>query len=324
MEFFDYCRIHTQLMIYGAGERGRELLARLKESRIQVDGFLVSDFQECEDVEGIPVRNFLSWLKNAGTNVGVLIAVSQKYRDEIIRNLIANHWDDFIYVADDILTEFRRETYPVNSGDFLSSTMPVSRLFGYDRGTPIDRYYMENFLQAECSELRNVPRTIEVGESTYSEKYMYIDGRNDVLNYGKGMDLTKPESLPKAAYDLFICTQVFNFIYDVKAAIRGAFYLLKENGTLLATVAGNISPVSRSDMENYGHFWGFTYLAIQRLTSEVFGDGNVRVLPFGNSMAATAFVQGVAIEDLQNWSLWDITDTDYAICIGIVATKNNT
>ena len=137
------------------------------------------------------------------------------------------------------------------------------------------------------------------------------------------MDLTKPESLPKAAYDLFICTQVFNFIYDVKAAIRGAFYLLKENGTLLATVAGNISPVSRSDMENYGHFWGFTYLAIQQLTSEVFGEENVRVIPFGNSMAATAFVQGVAVEDLQDWSLLDNTDSDYAICIGVVATKKD-
>ena len=36
----------------------------------------------------------------------------------------------------------------VGAGLFLRflSTEPVSRRFGYDRGTPIDRYYIENFL----------------------------------------------------------------------------------------------------------------------------------------------------------------------------------
>ena len=142
-----------------------------------------------------------------------------------------------------------------------------------------------------------------------------------MLDYSIGMDLTKPESLLKDTYDLFICTQVFNFIYDMRAAIRGAFHLLKDKGTLLATVAGNISPVSRSDMENYGHFWGFTYLAIRKLVSEVFGEDNVRVIPFGNSAAATAFIQGLSVEDLPDKSLLDDTDSDYAICIGIVAKK---
>jgi hypothetical protein len=28
----------------------------------------------------------------------------------------------------------------------ISQTEPISRLFGFDRGTPIDRYYIEKFL----------------------------------------------------------------------------------------------------------------------------------------------------------------------------------
>lgn len=324
MKLLNYCKNHAGLVIYGAGERGRDLLIRLKEEGFRVSGFLVSDPRECGDVNGLPVRDFSSWVQTVGAGVGVLVAVSRDYRDDIIQSLVASHWDDFLYVDDDVLAEFCRETHPVDPASFLSKTMPVSRLFGYDRGIPIDRYYIEKFLQAECLSLRNVSRTIEVGESTYSERYMRIEGgQHDVLDYGAGMDLTKPESLPKDVYDLFICTQVFNFIYDVKAAIRGAFHLLKDKGSLLATVAGNISQVSRSDMEDYGHFWGFTYLAIQRLTSEVFGEKHVRVIPFGNSMAATAFIQGAAVEDLKDRSLLDVSDPDYAICIGIVATKTN-
>lgn len=323
MNLLNYCQIHAKLAIYGAGERGKSLYACLREAGVKIDGFIVSDSQEYGEINGIPILRLATWLQRSTDNVGILVAVSWNYRDEIVQNLSANHWNDFLYVGDDVLAEFCRETHPVDPSSFLSKTIPVSRLFGYDRGTPIDRYYIEQFLQAECLSLCDVSRTIEVGESSYSERYMHIEGvQHDVLDYSKGMDLTKLETLPQDVYDLFICTQVFNFIYDVKSAIRGAFYLLQENGTLLATVAGNISPVSRSDMENYGHFWGFTYLAMQRLVSEVFGDGNVRVIPFGNSVAATAFIQGVAVEDLPDRELLKVVDSDYTICIGIVANKH--
>ena len=90
---------------------------------------------------------------------------------------------------------------------------------------------------------------------------------------------------------------------------------------LLATVAGNISQVSQSDMDNYGHFWGFTYLGIRKLVENIFGEGNVTVVPYGNAMAATAFVQGISLEDLPNSSLLDVEDANYAITIGIVAKK---
>ena len=91
---------------------------------------------------------------------------------------------------------------------------------------------------------------------------------------------------------------------------------------MLCTVAGNISQVSRSDMENYGHFWGFTYLGIQRLVEEVFGAQNVKVFPYGNAMAATAFIQGIAIEDLKAVDRLDDIDPEYAITVGIVAKKH--
>lgn len=36
----------------------------------------------------------------------------------------------------------------------------------------------------------------------------------------------------------------------------------------------------------------------------VFGEGNVEIVTFGNALAATAFLQGLAIDDLPDTSYW--------------------
>lgn len=133
------------------------------------------------------------------------------------------------------------------------------------------------------------------------------------------MDLTKKGTIREDYYDLFICTQTFNFIYDVKRAIQGSYDLLARGGTLLATVGGNISQISRYDMERWGDYWRFTYQSIDRLMKESFAT-DVRCYPFGNCMAANAFIQGLSVEDVDR-DLLEILDSDYAIVIGIVAHK---
>jgi hypothetical protein len=62
------------------------------------------------------------------------------------------------------------------------------------------------------------------------------------------------------------------------------------------TVPG-ISQISREDMERTGDFWRFTSESMQRLLSGSFG-GSVTVESVGNVYAATAFLQGVAVEEL--------------------------
>ena len=211
---------------------------------------------------------------------------------------------------------------------FLKSTVPVSRVFGLDRGKPIDRLYIEQFILESKDEIQHVScpfRILEVGERTYSKfisKELHLkDVSSDVLNYKNGEDLTKKDTLKKDAYNLFICTQTFNFIYDVKKAIEGAYYMLAPGGMLLATVAGSITPISRYDMDRWGHFWGFTNLSANLMFSEVFGESNVEVFSYGNALSATAFVQGLAIEDFEDMGLLTEKDEDYQILIGIRARK---
>ena len=132
--------------------------------------------------------------------------------------------------------------------------------------------------------------------------------------------MTKPETLPKERIDCFICTQTLNFIFDVPKAIEGSYKVLKQGGVLLCTVSG-ISQISRYDMDRWGDYWRFTDLSIRKLMESVFGEGHVEIVTFGNALAATAFLQGLAVDDLPDTFLLDKKDQDYQITIGIKATK---
>lgn len=223
-----------------------------------------------------------------------------------------------------IQTLLRRKT-PINFSDF-TRTHPISNIFGLDRGTPIDRYYIEKFLQKNAGFIKG--RVLEVAESHYSklyggnriETFEVLHATPDNKNATIIGDLTDIATLPENKVDCFICTQTFNFIFDVQKAIEGAHYLLKPGGVLLATMAG-ISQISRYDMDRWGDYWRFTTASVQKLFVPVFKAG-VDIQSFGNVLAAAAFLQGVAVEDLPNPALLDERDPDYQMLITIVARKS--
>jgi SAM-dependent methyltransferase len=224
----------------------------------------------------------------------------------------------------ELLRTLVRKKTPVTFPD-LSAVRPVSSLFGTDRGTPIDRYYIENFLLRSRALITG--RVLEVGDDSYSrrfggnrvESFEVLHAAQDNTAATIVGDLTDPATLPENAYDCFICTQTFNFIFDVQKAVQGSCRLLKPGGVLLATVAG-ISQISRYDMDRWGDYWRFTSASVERLFSPVFR-GGATVECFGNALAACAFLQGIAVEDLPDTALLDEHDHDYQVIIAITARK---
>jgi len=200
---------------------------------------------------------------------------------------------------------------------------PISSVFGLDRGTPIDRYYIGRFLSQQRSSIWG--RVTEVGDSSYTLQYGRGVTRSDVLqtSIGTGItlvaDLTDIETLSAGEADCFICTQTLNFIYDLPAAVRGIHHLLAPGGTLLATVAG-ISQISRYDMDRWGDYWRFTTASLAKLFEAEPWD-NLKIESHGNVLAATAFLQGVAVEDLPEPVLLDEHDPDYQVVLTVVARK---
>src|SRR5688572_11384169 len=119
----------------------------------------------------------------------------------------------------------------------ILAAKPVSTVFGFDRGTPIDRYYIEKFLRQNAAAIKG--DVLEIAEDDYTRKFAKGSYTSHILHFDNSNpkatmvgDLCVTESLKENFADCFICTQTLNFIYNFDDAIRGTYFLLKPGGTL--------------------------------------------------------------------------------------------
>lgn len=207
----------------------------------------------------------------------------------------------------------------------LRRVTPISRVFGFDRGLCIDRYYIERFLGHHSDEIQG--HVLEIGDDTYTRRF---GGervtKSDVLHVQQGnprstivADLTCADAIPSCTFDCIILTQTLHVIYDVRAALRHLYRILKPGGVLLVTLPG-ISQISRYDMDRWGDHWRFTTRSARRLFEETFPAGSVRVEAYGNVLAAIASLHGLAAEELKKEEL-DYPDPDYEVIIMVRAVK---
>jgi SAM-dependent methyltransferase len=203
---------------------------------------------------------------------------------------------------------------------------PISRSFGFERGQPVDRYYIAKFLARHSSDVRG--HVLEVLDDTYTRAY---GGdrvtRSDVLHLNERRpgvtilgDLTKPEDFAPAQYDCVILTQTLPFIFDVAAVVTTVHTILRPGGVALVTVPG-ICQISRYDMDHWGQFWAFTTLSVRQLFEAQFGKGSVHVESHGNVVAAIALLHGVAAGELRRREL-EFRDEDYQVLITIRAVRS--
>lgn len=212
----------------------------------------------------------------------------------------------------------------VDLGDLERQT-PISRCWGFDRGLPIDRYYIEHFLNHHAADIRG--RVLEIGDPYYTR--LFGAGQvtqSDVLHVKEGNplatlvgDLTKADHISSNAFDCVILTQTLHLIYDVRAALATLHRIIRPGGVLLATFPG-ISQIDHSLWKN-SWYWAFTSLSARRLLEEAFSSLNVEVETYGNVLAASGFLYGLAVEDLRPEEL-DYHDPDYQILITVRAVKH--
>jgi len=244
---------------------------------------------------------------------------------EIKERLRQFFWQCARPVKKKLVRAIRRPTSGNNNWGGLRSLTPISRSFGFDRGTPIDRYYIEKFLGNHANDIRG--HVMEVGTSMYTDRFggdQVI--RIEVIHHAAGnpfatmvLDLSNAADVSDQLFDCIICTQTIQFIFDVRAAIATLYRLLKPRGVLLMTGPG-ITQISRPDMEATGEFWRFTNCSIKRLLTEVFPDSHCEVSAYGNLVSSIALLHGVAAEELHAEEL-DTADADYQLLIAARAVK---
>ncbi|UZJ77360.1 methyltransferase domain-containing protein [Fictibacillus sp. KU28468] len=201
------------------------------------------------------------------------------------------------------------------------SIRPKSRNFGSDRGKPIDRFYIEKFLENNRAEIKG--HVLEVGDNYYTRIYGTNVSKSDVLNLIPSPeativgDLATGENIPHEVFDCIILTQVIHVIYDIKMALNNTIKALKPGGTLLITTTG-LSASCRTDF--HGDYWRFTDTSLRMLLNELVDEEKIEIEVFGNVAVAKAFLDGLAVHEIPE-AILGIKDDHYQVILTAIVKK---
>ena len=212
----------------------------------------------------------------------------------------------------------------VRFGD-LRRVRPFSEWFGFDRGTPLDRLYIEGFLARCSADIRG--RVLEVGDNAYTLRFGGAAvTRSDVLHVDASNrhatiigDLSDGAGLPEAAFDCIVLTQTLHLIHDLPRAVATLQRMLVPGGVLLATAPG-VSSVDRGEWGASWH-WSLTPLSLERLLKDRFGEAEVAVESHGNVLTAAGFLYGLAAEEFTPAEL-AAEDPRYPVIVAARAVKS--
>lgn len=188
----------------------------------------------------------------------------------------------------------------------LGRTEPLSEHWGYDRGTPVDRWYIERWLAGHARDIQG--SVLEAMDSRYTTRFGTGVTASHVLDVDAAnreatvvADLEQPTEFPAAVFDCIVLTQTLQYVYDLPAAVASIHGALRPGGVCLVTVP----LLSRLDaaVPPGSEYWRMTGAACTRLFGERFGTVNIQVLEHGNLRAGSAFLLGLAAEELSEREL---------------------
>jgi len=213
---------------------------------------------------------------------------------------------------------------PINSvrwGDFRNPR-PVCQNFGFSRGKPIDRYYIESFLAAHAEDVSG--RVLEIKDDGYTRRFggSRVE-RSDVLDYDADnkaatihADLTDPKALERGVYDCAIVTQTLQYMIEPAKVLGHLHDSLKPGGVLLLTVPAVTAMRGRDPW-----YWNYTALGVETLLRGVFEPSNVLVQSLGNLVSSIALLEGISAGELKQSEL-DFRDPAYQALIVARAVRS--
>ena len=206
----------------------------------------------------------------------------------------------------------------------LRRVTPVSREWGYDRGGPIDRRYIEPFLERHASDIAGA--VLEVQEPDYSRRFgAGRVTRSDVVDLDTAnpratlvSDLRAAANIPSDTYDCVILTQTIHVIDDMPAVAAEVARILKPGGVLLATL-----PAASRVCVEYGEdgdFWRVTAAGARAVFARAFPHDHLEIESLGNVLVNAAFMFGLGAGELTP-DEYGFSDPYYPALITVRARK---
>jgi len=197
----------------------------------------------------------------------------------------------------------------------LRRVAPISATYGFDRGTPIDRYYVDRFFTANRGLITG--RVLEIQTIDHIRRYgtgvvaAHTIDINPAWRPTYCCDLAQAGDVPTGSYDCFLLPNTLCFLRDLDGALREARRIVRPGGTILATVPAFV-PLT-PDMADYWHASADGWRVI---AARVWHDCDTTVDAHGNCLAAAAAMYGIAVEELTAGEL-DVNDPRYPVLVTI-------
>ena len=198
----------------------------------------------------------------------------------------------------------------------------MSNDYGFDRGTPVNRRYIESFLSDHQTAIFG--SVLEVGDARYSvglggdriitQTVVDIDASNPEATLIA--DLNASESLSRGSYDCLLLVETLHLLSEPAACLKNCWRALRPDGTLLMTVPAmkRLSPAHPE-----ADYWRFTPAGLEALmTSNWPGPFSVR--GYGNLRACVAFLLGYIVEEFDDIDL-DMSDPRFPLTVAAHARK---
>lgn len=295
-----FSSIYKQLLCLGVEKERIQIFGLFKESRYWFEREL-SQYVEYITME----------------EDGVFVSVDDKIKYEL------DGTDSLINAVNYLKSVFQHKKDAMTDAIIHMNVKPIDSAFGTNRGTPVDRYYIEKFLKR--SKRAVMGTCLEIAENTYTKKFggnrvakasvLHVNGGQNLL---KG-DLVTGEGISSDTYDCMIITQTLMFLASPKNAVATIYRGLKKGGTALITVSA-ITQISQYDAEHWGDYYRFNKDGVKELFCDTFGMDNIEIIPYGNVKIACALLYGVVIEELREED-FEYVDENYPVIYGIVARK---
>ena len=205
----------------------------------------------------------------------------------------------FHRLPDPAQARIRRTVRPVRWGN-LRRLEPVDPIWGFGRGTPVDRLYIAEFLARHAADVRG--HVLEVGSDRYVREHRARITKVDIVDVVAEnphatiiADVADVNSLPAGTFDCVVITQTLQYVRDLDAAFANLWQSLAPGGVVLLSIP---ALAKRDPDEGLVDRWRLLPGGLTTLLERTCPEGEVEVVGFGNVLVAAAAVFGIAAEEL--------------------------
>jgi hypothetical protein len=208
---------------------------------------------------------------------------------------------------------------PVPRWGNLRRVEPFSGIFGFDRGTPVDRFYLHRFLDQHRSVVTG--RVLEVQVPSYTRTYGHDVETSHTVDINPQFqatytcDLADAPQIQSNSYDCFLAPNTLQHVADLTPALRTMLRVVKPGGTVLASAPALLPLIPDGD-----DYWRLSPAGWRKMLMQAWAGCDIAVEGHGNCLAAIAAMHGLALEELTDEEL-SADDPRYPVLVTIKCRK---